>query len=246
MVCKLCQNDTCLCESHIIPETFYEGIYDEKNRAVAIPSKERAELVQNGDYEKLLCQKCEQKFSKWEKILKSHLVEIAARKDDRLKFALIDQNSFEVKNIKYKEFKLGVLSIFWRISVASNTNFKLREHEELLRKILINEESLAESKYPITVERCEFSGHFDPNLVGYVSTENNNPMLENASFVIWGHYFTVFLDDTIFFRMPKFFLRNSGDLVVLSYNFDELDFATGSLLRLFDNDVKKLYNKLSK
>lgn len=248
MVCKLCQNNTFLCSSHIIPETFFKGVYGKKNRAVPISLENPSlKLVQQGDREKLLCKKCEQKFSKWEKILKSDLVDIEHRKDNRLRFTRIDENYFKVKNIQYKEFKLGILSILWRMSVASNTDFscyKLGEHEEILREILMREELLDESRYPIIVQRCEFFGHFHHGMIQNVSTENKNQILKNESFVIWGHYFTVFLNNNIFSKMPELFLRNSGDLLVPICNFNSSDFATGLLSRVFDNDVNQMYRRL--
>lgn len=60
MVCKLCQNDTYLCESHIIPKTFFKGVYGKKHRVVPISlGNHGLKLVQDGDREKLLCKKCE-------------------------------------------------------------------------------------------------------------------------------------------------------------------------------------------
>lgn len=103
---------------------------------------------------------------------------------------------------------------------------------------------LDESKYPIIVRKCEFFGHFHHGIIQYVSTENNNQILRDESFIIWGHYFTVFLNNNIFSESPECFLRKSGDLLVTICNFNSSDFATGLLSRLFDNNVNQMYRRL--
>lgn len=68
--CHLCSQQTKLCNSHVIPEFFYEQmqLYDNKHRCYILSTEPRKyfPFVQKGYREKLLCKKCEGKFSRWE------------------------------------------------------------------------------------------------------------------------------------------------------------------------------------
>jgi len=71
MKCKLCLKGSQPVKSHIIPEFMYEGsgLYDEKHRFFIIEKSgdiPKFQQKQKGLTERLLCQGCETKISRWE------------------------------------------------------------------------------------------------------------------------------------------------------------------------------------
>ncbi len=149
MKCKLCHFDKKLCLSHIVPSSIIDFVRDEtmNNRFYKVGGKAN-EIVQDGPKEYLLCDECEQKIGCYEKYYKEaihlsrHGVEII-------------QNSRVVilKKLDYKKVKLFLLSILWRMSISTLPHFSnvsLGCDEEVLRKILIEENPGNNQKYPIT------------------------------------------------------------------------------------------------
>lgn len=249
MVCKLCQQKYDLRESHIISEAFYEGVYDRRHRAVPI-SMEHSELnfIQKGIREKLLCGDCEQKISKWESILKRDLVDIGNQNSKFLSINHIDEECFKVEGIRYKEFKLAILSILWRMSVTSDQffeSYRLGVYEEKLRQKLLDENVPDEKKYPIMVSRYELDGVFHPNIVMGFPPGKYDQIFTVQSFIIWSHRFMIFVNDKSFPNVPiEFFLRNSGELSVDVRRFVELASPNSVLSKIYDEKVESMYAKM--
>ena len=249
MVCKLCQRKYDLKESHIISEAFYEGVYDKKHRAVPI-SMEDPELkfIQKGIREKLLCGDCEKKLSKWESVLKRDLVDIGKQESNFLSINHMDENFFKVESIRYKEFKLAVLSLLWRMSVTSDLffrSYKLGIYEEKIRQILLDENVPDEKEYPIMVSRYELDGVFHPHMVMGFPPGKYEQVFTVQSFMIWGHRFLVFVNDKIFPKVPiEYFLRNSGELLVDVCSLVELASPKSVLSKIYDEKVEEMYSKM--
>lgn len=131
-ICRLCLKESELRNSHILPEFLYENVYDEIHRTLVI-SNEKEKFVQKGIREKLLCQKCETKLSKYEKYAKELILEIPNfTRDDNL--GLLYSES-----VDYTRLKLFQLSILWRASISSHIAFhqvKLGPHEHKIRSML--------------------------------------------------------------------------------------------------------------
>src|SRR5437870_3517058 len=68
MNCALCQQVAELCDSHIVPEFFYKPLYDSKHRFFRISSspEKHDTTLQKGLRERLLCQQCETRLSRYE------------------------------------------------------------------------------------------------------------------------------------------------------------------------------------
>jgi hypothetical protein len=249
MVCKLCQQKYDLRESHIISEAFYEGVYDKKHRAVPISMKNsELKFIQKGIREKLLCGDCEQKLSKWESILKRDLVDIGNQKSEFLAINHIDEKLFKVEGIRYKEFKLAILSIVWRMSITSDPffeSYRLGVYEEKLRKNLLEENVSDERKYPIMVSRYELDGVLYPGVVMGFPPGKYDRAFTVQSFIIWGHRFMIFVNDKSFPRLPvDIFLRNSGELFVDVRSLAELASPKSVLSKIYDEQVKSMYAKM--
>lgn len=253
MTCKLCQEDKELKKSHIIPKCFYKSVRGTKNRLFIIKEDNKnTKPTQDGIKEKLLCGECEQKFSNWESTLKQTIKEIGDKESKVLKFTDLDINHrvFKVENIKYDKFKLGVLSILWRMSVSSNENFKeykLGAHEEKLRILLNNESHIEEKKYSIMLLRYEIDKKFHPGFIAMYSPERCESKFIIQNFAIWGHHFCIYLNDG---ELPKgasidFFLRNNGELTIMPMELPEKVSHNNLFSKLNDEDVKELFKKIS-
>ena len=136
-LCRLCQKESELRYSHILPEFFYLPLYDELHRTMSVPSDEKQKLVQKGVREYLLCQGCETKLSKYEGYTARLIQEISNfSKDSSGLFFYSD-------NVDYRQFKLFQLSILWRAGVSRNKMFAQVElgakHEERIRCMLVEE-----------------------------------------------------------------------------------------------------------
>ena len=138
--CALCLSDEELQLSHILPEFLYEQMYDDKHRynvlSVAPDVKERIE--QKGLRERLLCRKCESKFSKLERyaslVIKGGAPGVEGGRDGSI---------VSVKGVDYAKLKLFLLSIIWRAGVAQDRYFErvqLWPHQERIRTMLANDD----------------------------------------------------------------------------------------------------------
>lgn len=251
MVCRLCLKSSNLKKSHIIPEAFFKRVYGNKHRTFLISMEDKKlKFIQKGITEQLLCGSCEQKFSKWETILKNSLIAIGEKASNSLKFTFYDeyQDIFKVENIKYKEFKLGILSILWRMSIASDDFFKSYDlgdyYEEKLRHILLNEDLVDEKKYPIIVTRYEIDETFSPGMIISFSSDRYQTFIIQ-SFVIWGHHFRIFVNDKRFPKMPiDACLRKSGQLYVDVNSLINLVSSDNVFSKLYDEKVNDMFAKL--
>lgn len=136
MCCALCLEESDLRQSHIIPEFMYKSLYDEINRfhvLSVIPEKSNWK-EQKGLRERLLCGKCEQKLSVWERyaslVLKGG-IPLTHRREGSI---------IHLSGVDYKQFKLFQLSILWRASVSTLQFFEkvqLGEHAEIIRQHLL-------------------------------------------------------------------------------------------------------------
>ncbi len=131
-ICRLCLKEGELRNSHILPEFLYGNSYDEKHRTLLI-SREGEMIVQKGIREKLLCQNCETKLSRYEKYAKELILEIPNfARDDNLGLLYSE-------NVDYVKLKLFQLSILWRASISSHVAFyqvNLGPHENRIRTML--------------------------------------------------------------------------------------------------------------
>lgn len=139
MICRLCKEDRSLRKSHIIPEFFYQPIYDSKHR---LPLYKSGKLIEGrplkkGIREKLLCECCEQKLSRNEKYMRE--VVFGGTEIDSQKV----QARLVLSNLDYTKVRLFFLSLIWRMSVASEDpmwkNVNLGPHEEPIRQMVHSE-----------------------------------------------------------------------------------------------------------
>jgi len=146
--CRLCLNSPSLRKSHIVSSSIFSLIRDEtmNNRFYEICNKTN-KIVQDGPKEYLLCDECEQKIGRYEKYYKEaiHL--------SRHKIKIIqDKKVAIIGNLDYSKIKLFLLSILWRMSISSLshfTNVSLANDEEIIRKLILEENPGRSREYPI-------------------------------------------------------------------------------------------------
>jgi hypothetical protein len=147
MTCVLCRLDRELRNSHIVPEFLHKPIYDEKHRTLLFGyGDERAQLLQKGIRERLLCDDCEGRLQKYEDYF-------ARRWYQKLPFTEpINQEAVALTRLDYPSLKLFLLSIVWRASVAQSSMFRavdLGPHEDTVRTMLLKEEPRSADEYRI-------------------------------------------------------------------------------------------------
>lgn len=160
MKCALCHSTSLLRNSQIIPEFQYKPIYDTKHRMHVISSDadKRDRFAQKGLREKLLCDKCELHISKWEDYACRVLF------DDEAKLLFRSEKAIHLHGIDYPKFKLFLLSLLWRMSVAKGEfwkQVKLGSLEEKLRLCLLNSDPMTSDDFPCLFTPVLIDGHFD-------------------------------------------------------------------------------------
>lgn len=140
MVCKLCLQEKDLCNSHIIPEFFYEReeLYDDKHRylRLSLDPTQQDTPQQKGQREYLLCGSCEDLFN--------HQYERYGRRvlyDKRHRYSTMTPDAEILNDVDYGRFKLFQLSILWRASISSLPEFSdvnLGQHDERIREMLLS------------------------------------------------------------------------------------------------------------
>lgn len=147
-LCALCRRHRALCNSHVIPEFMYAPLYDDKHRFHMLSTKDRHQYGQKGVRERLLCEECEQQFSKHETYVSNlfkGLVPVESRRDGRL---------VKISGIDYRSFKLFALSVLWRASVSSNRLFSevnLGPHQEEIRRRLQSDDPGPNDRYGVSL-----------------------------------------------------------------------------------------------
>jgi hypothetical protein len=157
MNCALCQTESDLCDSHIIPEFMYEAMYDEKHRfhSISLHPDGRSKYRQKGAYEKLLCFECEQKLSVHETYAKKLFFSGLPLTERR------NADSVEFQGVDCKQLKLFQLSVVWRASVSKLDffeNIQLGPHQERLRSILFAGKPPPSECYPCLVSAVLHDG----------------------------------------------------------------------------------------
>ena len=133
-VCKLCGHAKDLRNSHIFPEFLYKRAYDSIHRAIRLDiDSMHKRYVQKGIREHLLCDCCEEHLSKFEGEFKKTWYD-ENRIPDR-----ITEKFLKLECLDYNLLKIFHLSILWRCSVATISDFKtvnLGPHEDRIAGLI--------------------------------------------------------------------------------------------------------------
>ncbi|MDC7684374.1 hypothetical protein PQU92_13895 [Asticcacaulis sp. BYS171W] len=135
--CALCLEYKTLRDSHIIPELWYAGLYNEDGymNEVSVDVSKHPKRVRKGYHEYLLCQECEAIIQKYEDEAKR------LRDGTGLFSQDVADNLAVIGGLDYSRFKLFQLSVLWRMGVSANPLFaavSLGSDEEVLRQWVLH------------------------------------------------------------------------------------------------------------
>lgn len=164
VLCKLCQQERKICNSHIIPESVYAPLYDDGGKMVGFRfgegGKVTSRLLQKGFRQPLLCADCEQLLNHdyeqpnvdlWRR-LAAHEKELDPRW--AVFTTAAGAQAVHVKADEHSSFKLFLLSVLWRSSVSDLEEFRavqLGPYEATIRRMLLQGDPGAQSDYPCIV-----------------------------------------------------------------------------------------------
>jgi hypothetical protein len=249
MQCRLCLNEQSkLKKSHIIPECFYDEIYDEKHRFTPISGTnyQQLEIEQKGIREEMLCGQCEQKLGNWENNTKKDLVDIASASSNYLNISPLNNGHLLVEDVNHDSFKKCILSILWRMSVASHKMFSaysLGKYQEVIRELLDQNTPIGTFDYPIIIKKvtlnnkhykdlilCMGKGHIDGRII--------------QSFIAYGYLFDVFISNQkVKSEWEVLLLTDLGRMVVGNIDSRELPQDQEMIQRFKQDDVINFFNK---
>jgi hypothetical protein len=137
MPCKLCKEHKPLSESHIFPEWLYKPLYDDNHRffVLSTDTNKRRGTRPKGIYEKLLCNECEQRFSRWEGYARDVFHNLSLKVNE-------DERAVVFSGLQYTPFKLFQMSLIWRASISSRSEMHkidLGPHAERIRKMILED-----------------------------------------------------------------------------------------------------------
>ena len=231
--CALCDKRAKLRHSHIIPEFQYRPLYDPRHRFSVISTKPqvRSKWEQKGAREYLLCEACEQKFSKLESYAKRVIFEDELHLVERL------PGGVKLGGVDYTKFRLYLLSVLWRMGVSGLpmfANVDLGEHAELLRIALLSEKPGEAHEYTALV-----SFYYWPDIGSAVSTQTGfwSPIYtETMGLVIVAWLYPVcytFFDSAqnLYTFPADLAISKAGTLVMLIRDVREVPFVKDALMR---------------
>lgn len=222
-ICRLCGNIKNLCYSHIIPEFCFKPLYDEKGRLTKVSSNlsQKDRFLQKGLREYLLCESCENHFSKWEDYAKEVLF------GEVSKIISAKQGVLTVRGIHYVNFKLFLLSLIWRMSISSLDFFRvvqLGPYETKIRRMLLKGIPGDEFLIPCVFTLITLKNEFLPSLIFQpILTKSDFSHVYNC--VICGILFSFVIKDRIIgFPFEKISLNKLGKLPIISKEVSSIPF----------------------
>ena len=112
--CRLCQNSSDLRKSHIFPRSIYKGLKKDNGQLLnlSVDKPLEAKLSNSNPTEMLLCGECEQFLNRNYEGYGTRLLK------DHQKFKKTPEGLI-IKNFKFNEFYLYLISILWRASEST-------------------------------------------------------------------------------------------------------------------------------
>jgi hypothetical protein len=230
--CRLCHQTTALVDSHIIPKFHLKPLKKREGHYYILSTDpKKPELKeQKGITEHLLCAKCDN-----ERVQRNeeHLARVICggypldgKQDSRV---------LRVTGYNYQKVKNGLLSILWRMSIASDPYFKDVQlgpkHEENIRQALLLESKFGEEEYPILLTAPFFEGKFlgdwilppDPARVGHNRVYRC---------LISGLLFTFFIGSAPIDETMRPLILRENEWPIIRANVDEVPFLLDACTRV--------------
>ncbi|MHC4259419.1 MAG: hypothetical protein ACYSTF_03245 [Planctomycetota bacterium] len=221
MKCKLCHLDKKLCQSHIVPESAYGSLYDNKHRFYEVSNvQKKLPILQKGLRESLLCKGCEQHLNKYESYFADTWFQ------NQLIPTHVSKEISTIGGLDYKRFKLFHMSILWRAGITSRKEFvnvNLSNHEERLRQLVLDDDPGDPNQYSVFGYILVFPSDRVCNslLIQPVEVDLFNVPGFHVTFggCVW-HYL---LSDNIDLNQFPFILKDDGNLHMFRIEVDQYD-----------------------
>lgn len=221
MICRLCDKEKELQNSHIIPEFVYKQLYDNKGRfhVLSTLKQKPRPLEQKGIREKLLCKDCEQQLSIYEKYAREILMGGESFQFER------HGKLIRLSDLNYHKFKLFLLSILWRSSVSSHILFsrvKLGKHENKIKKLIQNNNPGKPLDYPCIIFGLNSKDNIHANLIDQprrFHTEGHITYRFIFSGFVWVYYVSSHKLPSL---LTEIVINEDGNMVISQGSFDEL------------------------
>lgn len=237
--CKLCQEDTKLIKkSHIFPDFLYRDFYDDQHRLRKFNLAEMTKInprfskPPTGIYEGgLLCHKCDgSRIGALETY-----VSLLLKGNKPLKIKVIKNvhgiNIFKVNGIDSKVLKLFLLSILYRASISSHSEFKdvnLGPYEEKLRTALLNE-NLGNIRIQVSILKFARNSNFTRFIAQPIRSKIGHTTV--YSVVINGYMIIYFLSESdMSKRMHNFRIRAENVLEIMQVPKEQVEKFIVSLI----------------
>jgi len=238
--CRLCLEEVKLCNSHIVPEFFYEqqALYDEKHRFKVLSTKsdDSPKNHQKGIREKLLCKACEGKFSRWENYARR--VIFGGRPSE---ISHHSRRGIECI-IDYRRFKLFQLSILWRVGISTRKEFgevALGEHEAVLRKMLMDERPGSTAEYGCAMLHTSAHPNITSNTIHCMGMAEVDG-IKMVSLLLADCFWFFFLSrSALDSRQAALFLQETGHLRILKTEADPKSYIENLARKFFTANPKQ-------
>lgn len=225
MPCALCNHDTELRRSHVLPKFAQRRLKAQGARIMRRDSKtDRAMPVQDFAFEPLLCHACEQSFSRWE--------DHAARTFNRDRFSDLPRSptaAYVVTGLDYRMLKLYLLSVLWRMSVARSPAFRavdLGPHEGTIGAMLRQGIPGSPTDYGCILTVVTDNGHRVP-VTRPADRDRHDPLTVLYRLLLDGYLLTWSVgrsDASARCHLRDLFLQADGSWQVMARDFREIPF----------------------
>lgn len=162
-ICSLCLTDRELVSSHVIPKFFFKKLKEEEGHFYMIPSQpsKPERKKQDGHKEHLLCENCDTNIlSGYER----HTAEIINGHEHNDRKPFKDGPFLVFTDISYRDFKLCILSVLWRMHLSRwefCREFTLSEESrEKIRIMLLTGDPGRFEEFPILATAPLLEGKF--------------------------------------------------------------------------------------
>ena len=227
-VCRLCKKEKELKKSHIIPKFCYDEMRNEKGRKeiLEIPENDKEKKSQDGWKEYLLCADCEQQLSAYESYLGRAFKDYLWKDAKPFCFSngqQADFGKYRKANIRYEKFFMGIISIFWRLSVSKTTKYDIRlgPYKDKLEEILNRNLILYQDQIKLLIFKLKLRNDELNDLILYrgKSRFSNSHLAQN----IWLMGYSIYMvlgNGRI--EAEELCLKESGDLYVCECEVEKL------------------------
>jgi len=219
-ICKLCNTEQKLIDSHIFPEFMYTPMYDEYHQFKVLTTKSPNVLKEpkKGIYEKLFCKKCDNDIlNKYE----DHAAKVMF--GDGKKEIEIKETKFGllIRGIDYKLFKLFQISLLWRAAISTRPEIKrisLGAHTEKMRNMLYTGNPGEIYEYGVVIYLFPQSSKEMKDLI--VSPELSEKRIEGNRIyraIFNGLFWTYFISShSKYYSFKEHFLSKEGVLPIIN------------------------------